>query len=92
LFEKGSEKEKKFSEIYSKHIEREVFHTLFLHSASTSIEQIKKSANSLFVKSDEFQAGIVKLATSITDSSGKKKFRLKEDKTIQSMYDPFYYI
>lgn len=40
--------EQKIKQIYKGHLKREVFQNLFLHGGSTTIDKIKKAANSLF--------------------------------------------
>jgi len=63
-----------------------------MHGGNISIAEIKESMPKSFVKLECFEETVIKMSQSITDDRGQKKFRLKEDKRLFEMYDPYFYI
>lgn len=91
--QKASEQEKsnqgKLDKIYGAHLKHVLIHYLFLFGASSSIEQIKKMVDPVYVKSEQFMQTLVEISDKTTDADGKIKFRLKEDTALLQTFDPY---
>lgn len=64
-------------------------HHLFLCGASSSIDQIKKAIDPLYVKAEQFMPTLIEISDKKTDADGKIRFRLKEDTALLSTFDPY---
>jgi hypothetical protein len=65
---------------------------MFLFGANSSIDQIKKAIDPLYVKSDQFMQTLIEISDKTSDADGKIKFRLKEDVALLSTFDPFFIV